>query len=300
MIPRSPSSLPRVAADRGAHADGPVWHPLENRLYWTDSATGAILSLDPGGQQPPGAAGQTVMPATEKVHRFTIQADGGFLLVTREGALKTWRNGTVATVCPAAPWGRDAAVDSVACHPTGRVYCFARPASERDGALFRVGLGGGVERVSTDAPCSGGLAFSADGREAWAADALSREIRAFTVDGVTGALSSRSVVARLPQSLGAPRGIALDARGFLWIALWGGSCAVRLSPAGKEERRVYFTARLLSGLTFGGEDGHELFVTSGGGENRRENGPAAGALFSFRPGVKGAPALLSSVGIQRP
>jgi len=120
------------------------------------------------------------------------------------------------------------------------------------------------------------------------------------VEGASGALTGGSMIARLPQSLGAPRGIALDAKGFIWVALWGGSCVVRLSPAGKEERRVYFTARLLSGLAFGGEDGRELFVTSGGGDNRRENGPAAGALFSFRPGVKGAPALLSSVGINAP
>ncbi|HVO39327.1 MAG TPA: SMP-30/gluconolactonase/LRE family protein [Spirochaetia bacterium] len=293
MIPRSPSSLPHVAADRGlAHGEGPAWHPQEKRLYWLDSESGSLLCLDPAGR-----AGATV---PEKVRRFAVQADGGFLLFTRDGALKTWRNGVGFTVCPAAPWGSDAAVDTAAGHPSGRVYCFARPAESRDGALFRVDLDGGVEKVSTDAPCSGGLAFSPDGSTACAADAVSREIHALTVDGRTGALSSRSVIARFPQSLGVPRGIALDSKGFLWIALWGGSCVVRLSPAGKEEQRVYFTARLLSGLAFGGEDSRELFVTSSGGDNRRENGPAAGALFSFRPGVKGAAAPASSVGIQQP
>ena len=291
MIARAPSSLPRVAFDRGySHGEGPAWHPRENRLYWVDPSVGALRCFDPAGR-----AGESV---SEKILRFAIQADGGFLLLTRDCAVKTWREGASATVCPAAPWGRDAVIDSIACHSTGRVYCFARAAEGRAGVLFRVDLDGSVERVSTDAPCSGGLAFSADGGTAYAADAASREILAFTCNAATGALSDRAVIARLPESLGVPRGLALDARGFLWVPLWGGSCVVRLSPAGKEVRRVYFTARLLSGLTFGGEDGRELFVTSSGGDNRRENGPAAGALFSFRPGVKGALAPLSRVGLQ--
>lgn len=293
MIARPPSNLPQVAADRGcALGEGPVWHPLENRVYWVDASSGALCRFDPS------AGTSETVALGEKIHRCIARSDGGLLLVTHGGALRGWRGGMTDTVLESVPWG-GARLDSAACDPAGRLFCQARRAGSRTGPLFRVDLDGGIEKVFADSACSGGLAFSPDGRLMYWADTVSREVSVLRREPSTGALSGRQLIVRLPESLGAPHGLALDVKGFLWIPMWGGSCVLRLAPGGKEERRVYFTARLPSGVAFGGSDGRELYVTSGGGDNRKENGSAAGALFRYRAGVRGVPQPLCQVG-QRP
>jgi D-xylono/L-arabinono-1,4-lactonase len=91
----------------------------------------------------------------------------------------------------------------------------------------------------------------------------------------------------------------VDAKGFVWSAACGGSCAVRFSPEGKEEQREYFPAVLVTGLALGGEDGRDLYATTAGGDDRKANGPGAGALYRFRPGVRGRPPHLSWIEIPR-
>ncbi len=68
-------------------------------------------------------------------------------------------------------------------------------------------------------------------------------------------------------------------------------------PAGKEEQRIYFPASLVVGIAFGGEDLRDLYVTTAGGDNKKENGPGAGALYRVRPGVRGVAGFCSRVGM---
>ena len=282
MIARPPSNLPQVAADRGCLlGEAPAWHPLENRVYWVDASAGTLCRFDPS------AGTSETVTLHEKIHRCVVRSEGGLLLLTHGGALRSWRDGMAGTVVESVPWG-GTRLDSAACDPAGRLFCLARRAGSRTGELFRMDLDGSVERIFSDAACAGGLAFSHDGGLMYWADTVSREVSVHRRDPATGALSGRQLIARLPESLGAPHGLALDAKGFLWIPMWGGSCVLRLAPGGKEERRVYFTARLLTGAAFGGEGLRELYVTSAGGDNRKENGSAAGALFRYRAGVRGA------------
>jgi sugar lactone lactonase YvrE len=89
----------------------------------------------------------------------------------------------------------------------------------------------------------------------------------------------------------------VDAKGFVWVAVWGGGCVIRYSPKGTEDRRIYFTAKLVSSAAFGGDDMMDLYVTSAGGDDKKANGPGAGALFRVRPGVKGVPEFFSAIGL---
>ncbi len=293
MIPRTPTNLPRVVSDRGCtFGSAPQWHAGEGRLYWVDRANGSLHSFEPtrGASQ--------VVTLEEKVHLAVIQEDGGLLLLTRSGGLATWRAGALSVISASTPWGANGSVDAAACDPAGRVFCAARPADGREDALYVISRDGSIGQAAADAGRTRGIAITRDGSLMYCADAASREITSRRLDTRDGALSPRVVIAHLPESLGAPHGLAIDAKGFLWVPTWGGACVLRISASGKEEQRVYFTARLLSGISFGGEGLREMYVTSGGGEARKENGPTAGALFGYRPGVRGAAAFGSRVGLQ--
>lgn len=72
---------------------------------------------------------------------------------------------------------------------------------------------------------------------------------------------------------------------------------VRYTPEGVEERSIRFPAKMITSLIFAGDDLTDIYVTSGGGQNKAENGPGAGALFRVNLGIKGVPEFVSCVGL---
>ena len=61
--------------------EGPLWHPLEKRLYWGDIPQGRMFRYDPAtGHHEQFYDGPVV-------GGFTIQADGSLLLFMEKGAI---------------------------------------------------------------------------------------------------------------------------------------------------------------------------------------------------------------------
>src|SRR5688572_32574008 len=79
---------PELIADYQCHiGENPLWHPLEQRLYWTDTFRGKLFRYDPAT----GKHEQCYSGAP--VGGFTIQADGALLLFMARGAIARWRDG---------------------------------------------------------------------------------------------------------------------------------------------------------------------------------------------------------------
>jgi D-xylonolactonase len=49
-------------------------------------------------------------------------------------------------------------------------------------------------------------------------------------------------------------------------------------------------------VTFGGDDLTDIYITSAGGQDRKENGPGAGSLFKLNLGIAGRPEFRSKIG----
>ena len=75
-----------------------------------------------------------------------------------------------------------------------------------------------------------------------------------------------------------------DADGFLWAAISGGNCVVRINPGtGATDFVVRLPVKCPTSLTFGGKDLDELFITT--------RGPDGGGLYRAKMpfGIKGLP-----------
>ncbi len=288
--PRPASGSPEVIADRGCICgEGPLWHPAEKRLYWVDIPKGLLFRYDPAGGRH-----ETVL-STGQIGGFTLQQDGSLLLFMEKGAVKLWKDGALATLIESTPGEENSRFNDVIADPEGRVFCGTMPADGHKGSLYRLDTDGKLHKLLEGFGCPNGMGFTPDRSGFYFIDSPTREVMFFDYDPRTGDISGRRVFAQLPESLGFPDGMTVDAKGFVWVAMFGGSCLVRFSPEGKEERRIYFTARLVTSLTFGGDDCRDMYVTSAGGDNRKENGPTAGALFHVRTGVRGVPELVSRI-----
>jgi len=270
--------------------ENPLWNPFDKRVYWTDIPTGRLFRYDPAT----GAHEQFYQG--EVVGGFTLQADGALLLFMARGAVAIWREGKLTPVVEEIPAERESRFNDVIADPAGRVFCGTMPTKAAPGRLYRLDTDGSIHLLLEGIGCSNGLGFTPDRKCLYYTDTPKREIYLFDYDQDTGAITHQRVAIRTPEGDGGPDGMTVDAEGQVWTAKWGGSCLVRYTPEGVEERRITFPARKVSSLTFGGDDCSDIYVTTAGGDTKEADGPGAGALFRVRAGIRGVPEFLSRVG----
>ncbi len=265
------------------HGEGAVWHDGWGGLKWVDMLAGEVLSLDDTGgitRQKVGSVAAMVRP----------RADGGFVVATRRRFVlwnehgEEWRSEPL--------WTSDERFNEGSCDPLGRVLCgtMATPGNEGTAVMWRLNLDGTVEGVFDGITISNGLAFTADGTRAYYADTPTGRIDVFDV--VDGELTDRRPFVTIPEELGFPDGLCVDAEDGVWAALHGGGAVRHFAADGTMQEIVEIPGvTQVTSCTLGGRDLSTLYVTTSR-ENLPDNEqPAAGALFTAEVGVRGIPVL---------
>jgi len=284
-----PQPVVDYACDTG---ENPLWHPQEKRIYWVDIPVGCIFRYDPE------SGDSEKFEIGEAIGGFTIQADGALLLFMARGAVRLWRDGRVlAAVIEELPDERLSRFNDVIADPEGRVFCGTMTSPDHSGRLYRLDTDGRITQLLDGIGTSNGLGFTPDLKHMYYTDTRKREIYLFDYDRSTGNISNRRVFVKVSDDPkeGGPDGLTVDVEGCVWSARWGGSCIVRYAPDGKELTRIQFPVRKVSCMTFGGRDYKDMYVTTAGGGNRKEEGALAGALFRVNADVRGVPEFLSRV-----
>jgi len=143
--------------------------------------------------------------------------------------------------------------------------------------------------------CSNGLGWSPDDRTMYFTDSMVRTIWAYEFDLKLGELGKRRIFACLPEHDGVPDGLAVDAQGFVWSAIWDGWRLMRFAPGGTVDREVRVPVQRPTSCAFGGSSLTTLYVTSARldlGKSALQRGPLAGALFALEcdtPGIAQTP-----------
>jgi D-xylonolactonase len=289
MVDMKPELIADYKCETG---EGPMWHPVEKKVYWCDIPRGRLFRYDP-------ATGEHEMcyEGDEALGGFTVQADGALLFFMARGAVKIWREGELTAVIDEIPGERESRFNDVIADPQGRVFCGTMSTPERLGRLYRLDTGGTLTRVLDGVGTSNGMGFTPDCKQMYYTDTRKHEIYLFDYDRASGEIDNRRVFVHVPDGEGGPDGMTVDGQGYVWSARWGGSCLVRYAPDGSEVQRVSFPAIKVSSVIFGGADYTEMYVTTAGGHQKEIDGPGAGALFRLRPGIKGVPEFYSRVGL---
>lgn len=285
---------PELIADyRCATGEGPLWHPMESRLYWADIPRGRLFRCDPYSRRH-----ETVYEG-RVVGGFTIQADGSLLLFMDDCAVAVLRNGALDFVVDGIPEQRGNRFNDVIADPRGRVFCGTMPHPDgRPATLYRMDTDGSLTAVLNGVGLSNGMGFTVDQTAMYHTDSPARTIHKYDYDAETGELSNRRVFVRTPEDADGsiPDGMTVDAADCVWSARWDGSALYRYNPNGAEMARIGFPARKVSSAIFGGRDLTDIYVTTAGGDKPNE-GAGAGALFRLNAGARGKPEFLSRVGL---
>lgn len=257
-----------------------MWDARERVLWWVDIPKHELHRFDPAT----GAARAIAfdVPVTAVAPRRA----GGLVAAVRDG-FAIIEGGALRTVAEvvAGPPSRmnDGRVD-----PEGRFWAGTTESSPhaRDGTLYRLDPDGSVHAVLTGVALSNGVDWSPDGTTMYHVDSLAFRVDAYRFDA--GVPVDRRALVAFPRStdpLVAPDGMCVDAEGYLWVAVWGGSAVRRFSPDGEQVGEIRLPVSLVTSCAFGGEDLGDLYVTTASEE--RSDEPHAGGLFRCRPGVRG-------------
>jgi sugar lactone lactonase YvrE len=222
-----------------------------------------------------------------------IDGDDGWLLAANRGFLHLSPDGSLHPLGEVTPEGTR--MNDAACDPQGRFWAGTKADDHRagGGALYRLDTNGRVELVLDGLTISNGLGWSLDGTTMYVTDSPPRLIHAFTFDAEHGTISDGRVLITVPEDVGSPDGLTVDAAGDLWVAIWGGGRVHRYSPDGVLREELLVPAVQTTSCAFGGTGLHRLYVTTATEEwtdEQRRADPDAGLVYRFDTDATGLPA----------
>lgn len=282
---------PQITVDTKCRlGEGPLWHPLENNIYWLDILEGIIYRYDP----------QTSL--LDEIYDgditggFTFQEDGSLLLFMEKGCIKLYKDGKLTTLIDEIPELKDTRFNDVIADPAGRVFCGTMPDSNGEAYLYRLDTDGSIKQILDGVGLSNGMAFTLDKKQMYYTDSGKNEIYLFDYNIADGSLSNKRLFLKVEEEEGiVADGLTMDSEGYVWSARWNGGCVKRFTPEGKLNLTIDFPARKITSLTFGGKYLSEIYITSAAGDQRPEEGDKAGALFTVNVGIKGLPEYFSKI-----
>ena len=147
------------------------------------------------------------------------------------------------------------------------------------GAIFHHAPGAPLIQVTSGLGVCNGIDFSPDGATLYVVDTLARHLLAYAADNVSGTLGEPVIVTDFMGVPGKPDGIAADADGSIWVAMWGGAQIVRIGRNGTIDRTVSLPAPQVSSVAVVTD---RVFVTTSRmrlSDREISTYPLSGALF---------------------
>jgi sugar lactone lactonase YvrE len=283
-----------VTNQRNELGEGPVWDIVARRIIWIDIYKGEIHQYYPAENK------HQVFPVGQKTGAVALKRSGGFIAALEHGfaAINPEKQDVNMIIDPEShlPGNR---FNDGKCDPAGRFWAGSMSVSgkENSGSLYALDKTLSVSMKINAVGCSNGMAWSRDQAAFYFIDTATRQVTAYDYNIDNGSITNKRVIITIAAKDGLPDGMTIDAKGMLWIALWGGWKVERWNPhTGKLLQRILLPVSQVTSCTFGGGKLNDLYITSArhglSGNELREQ-PLAGSLFVVKNcGYYGLPAAI--------
>jgi sugar lactone lactonase YvrE len=280
---------------RNGTGESPVWHGVEQALYWVDIPAHTLCRWTPAtGESRSWLAPEMlacVAPLARSNHWIAGAESGIFRLeLQADGKIGLERLAAVSHDMPGMRFN-DGRCDRQGRFLAGTML-MNMAAGAHTGCVYSYQKNSGLTKLLDGLITPNGMAFSPDGCTMYLSDSHPsiQSVWAFDYDTVTGTPSNRRLFIDMNPLPGRPDGAAVDADGCYWICGNDAGLIHRFTPAGKLDRSLVVPVKKPAMCAFGGTDLDTLFVTSIRPEGiDLSDQPLAGGVFALRPGVRGLP-----------
>ena len=266
--------------------EGPLWHPLRERLYWFDIPDGKLMSCNAEGGQPrswnfgeaASAAGwidlDTLLVATASgLQKFDINLGTWETLCSLEAENKITRSNDGRTAPDGSFW-------------IGTVGYNLEPGA---GTYYRF-TNSKLSKILHPVTVPNSTCFSPDRQWAYISDTVERIIWRWQLDDAGCPVGEKQIHIDLREKGANPDGSVCDAAGYLWNAQWDGWKIVRYDLDGREDRVIELPVQRPTCPAFGGAGFTRLYITSAGDRLSKQalaDQPHAGKIIAIDLDVAG-------------
>ena len=264
------------------HGEGPFWDGRIGRLRLVDMLAGAIVTVDEAGSTTRRQVGDVAaLIRHRRDSGYVVATERGFALCDDE---LTVQQSIEAFSTPALR------MNEGGCDPQGRLLCgsMAYDGESAAGTLYRLTTDHRVEIALAGVSVPNGLPWSADGASVFHADTGLNRVTRYDCDAESGELRDPRTWIAFDGSAGSPDGMAMDADGGLWIAMWGGGAVRHFGADGTLREVLELPVTNVTSCVFGGPGNTTLYVTTSRQGIPDGAEPEAGAVFTAESGVRGA------------
>ncbi|MDX2228691.1 MAG: SMP-30/gluconolactonase/LRE family protein [Leptolyngbyaceae cyanobacterium bins.349] len=281
--------LINVLPARARLGEGTVWDATNQLLYWVDIYNHRVHQFEPA------TGTDVVFEVGHEVGCLGLEGRDRLILGLRDHL--AWLDIQTGGVTPIRPVEADnpkTRLNDGKCDPGGRFWVGSMSEEEQPEAnLYRYDPDGSLHVMETGLTISNGLGWSPDQTVFYLTDTPRQTIYAYDYDVTTGDIQNRRVCIDLSHESFFPDGLAIDAQGYIWSAMWNGWCVIRFDPEGQEVMRVAMPVPCPTCCTFGGSDLTDLYITTasvGLSQAEIQKGFYSGDLFCLKTDVVGLPA----------
>jgi sugar lactone lactonase YvrE len=242
-------------------------------LVYSDVIGGGLFSCSPSG------AVAELLPGRRGIGGVVPHADGGWVLSGRTVLHLQPDGGQRELLSEAGVPGYNDLFST----PAGGLLAGElryRPMSDeepRDGRLLALGRGGELRVLWDGVRWPNGIGLSPDAETVYVSDYGRQEVLAVPFAGGRARRFAAS-----PR--GSADGLAIDVEGCVWLALGEGGGVARIDPDGELLELIDMPAGFVSSISFGGEDMHEVLLSTADNTIEPERG---GTLLRARSAVAG-------------
>ncbi len=270
--------------------EGPHWDIPSASLLFVDINRGEVHRLDPvtgvDAVSPVASYVSLVVPVADGSGDQVCAVKGDLVLLASDGTV-----GPRHVLEAGRPGNR---INDGKADPAGRLWCGSMSLTREPerSSLYRVDATGAAE-VAAGVTLSNGLDWDVERARMYYIDSPTQRVDAFDYDLATGEIANRRPFATIDAADGLPDGMAIDAEGCVWIALFGGGALRRYDPDGTLMRSLELPVHHPTSIAFGGPELATMFVTTSRHkltDAERADQPDAGAIVVIDAGVRGRPA----------
>lgn len=268
-----------IKSVRNELGESPVWNPNDNSLYWTDIQEKKLYSFSLSDE----ICRQWSLP--ERLGSFSFRKGGGIIGAFETGfATFNLDSNELNWLSRPLELGNGVRFNDGKTDPFGRFLAGTMDENCKDfsGALWGISEKHEMHKLIESVCISNSLAWSPDGRTMYFSDSTKKVIEKFEYDPATGTLGEQGIHIDFTNQPGVPDGSAIDSKGGLWTAFYGGGQIIRTTSDGVIDEIIKLPVSQPTCCAFGGPDLDILFVTTAAQNLSREeiiNKPLSGLVL---------------------